>query len=162
MLLLTGVFLFLGACRPQTPPPLPPLPPDQPAYRLETVTAAALNVRRSPSKHGEVITVLQKGSTVEIAGRDGDWIQILTPRKQYGWVYGAYITGFKDIRQQQSSNDRATSRPAIPGNVGNSGSELKTAPVTQESTVIEDTTVIEEKTVIQGDDFQSGLEGASE
>lgn len=163
MWLLAALFVLLGACRPQVPPPLPPLPPDQPAYRMETVTADALNVRRSPSKHGEVLIVLQKGSTVEIAGRDGDWIQILTPRRQYGWVYGAYITGFDDIRKRRSSNDRVKSRPAVPQGAGNSGGNLKTYPAYQTETPgSEKEAPASEGTSIQGDDFQSGFEGASE
>ncbi len=100
---------------------------------------------------------------MQIVGRDGDWIQILTPRRQYGWVYGAYLTGFDDIKKRRSSNDRIQSRPAIPQGVRNSGDQLQTNPSYPVGTSTEgtDTSTPAENT-IQGDDFQSGFEGAAQ
>ncbi len=161
--LLAGLLLLLGACQPQVPPPLPPLPPDQPTYRTERVTADALNVRRSPSNQGEILTVLPKGCMVEIAGRDGDWIQILTPRKRYGWVFGAYLTGFNDIKRRHSARETGKSRPAIPQGVGNRDRNLKTYPDLPSNVPADvNGTATPGGTPVRGDDFPSGFDGAAE
>ncbi len=163
LFLMAGLFMLLGACQPQMPPPLPLLPPDQPTYRVEKVTADALNVRRSPSNQGEILTVLSKGSMVQIVGRDGDWIQILTPRKQYGWVFGAYLTGFEDIKRRHSARETVNSRPAIPQGMSNTDQNLRTYPNLPEDTPADvNGTAVPADTNLQGDDFPSGFDGASE
>lgn len=157
---LAGLFFLLGACRPEVPPPLPAPVVDQPNYQTERVIADALNVRRSPSNKGEILTVLQKGSMVEIAGRDGDWVQILTPRRQYGWVYGAYLTGFHKGKKRSSATGKK--RPAIPQGVGNSGPPRSADPAYPVQTPAGQSNTVSPQPPVQGDDFPSGFDGAAE
>lgn len=79
-----------------------------PPARYESVTVDSLNVRSGPGTRHGVIEVVHYGASLEILSRDGNWINVRTPYNSYGWVYGAYITGYPDIH-------RPASRPSTSG-----------------------------------------------
>jgi uncharacterized protein YgiM (DUF1202 family) len=96
--------LMLG-CQAQVhtrPAPHAPPPEPTPPVWTETVTAYQLNVRNGPGPNFQVINTLHRGEVVEILGREGNWIQIRNERTPFGWVYGAYLSGFPDIPRPTS------------------------------------------------------------
>ena len=54
------------------------------------VAVTKLNFRNAPGIHGDKIsTPLEKGTSVKITGKEGDWLQVEVPVK--GWVMGKYL-----------------------------------------------------------------------
>lgn len=54
------------------------------------ITGNHVNFRSKPSMKGKVLTVLQKGTAVEIRKKKGNWYKI-TKSDQSGWMYEKYI-----------------------------------------------------------------------
>ncbi|THB63546.1 MAG: SH3 domain-containing protein [Desulfovibrio sp.] len=92
--------LLLAACtvRTETRPQSSSPPP-----RYESVTVDSLNVRSGPGMEHGVIEVVHRHDSLEIYGREGNWINVRTPLNQVGWTYGAYLTGFDIPRPSQPS-----------------------------------------------------------
>jgi len=94
--------------------PKQPAPPPPPPVWQETVTAYELNVRSGPGPKFSGVNVLHRGEMVEILGREGNWIQIRNPRVPFGWVYGAYLTGFGDIPIPKKQSPEEMEIRAVP------------------------------------------------
>ena len=77
-----------------------PLPqPEVPTVtKTGTVTTNGLNVRSGAGTDYPSITKLDEGTTVSIIKTQGDWLQILLPSKEQGWVSGQYVK-FGDIQE---------------------------------------------------------------
>jgi uncharacterized protein YgiM (DUF1202 family) len=73
-------------------PAAPPVAaePETPAERM-VVTSDALNLRSGPSTDAEVLGRLLEGDSVEVAGREGGWIQVATADGATGWAYSDYL-----------------------------------------------------------------------
>jgi uncharacterized protein YgiM (DUF1202 family) len=73
-------------------PAAPPVAaePEAPAERM-VVTSDALNLRSGPSTDAEVLGRLLEGEAVEVAGRDGGWVQVATADGATGWAYSDYL-----------------------------------------------------------------------
>jgi uncharacterized protein YgiM (DUF1202 family) len=73
-------------------PAAPPVAaePESPAERM-VVTSDALNLRSGPSTDAEVLGRLLEGDAVEVAGREGGWIQVATADGATGWAYSDYL-----------------------------------------------------------------------
>lgn len=61
-----------------------------PSARFVRVNRA--NVRAGSSTDTPVVTVLEQGTPVHARGEDRDWIQIVTPDDQGGWIHGNLLT----------------------------------------------------------------------
>jgi uncharacterized protein YgiM (DUF1202 family) len=55
------------------------------------VTSEALNVREGPSARANVLGRLLQGESVEVAGREGDWVQVATSNGVTGWASADYL-----------------------------------------------------------------------
>lgn len=58
-----------------------------------SVRPNALNLRAEPSTNAEIITELPSGLGLTVTGRTaaGEWLQVITPDNQSGWVASAYL-----------------------------------------------------------------------
>jgi len=63
---------------------------------------ASVNVRSKPSNDGEILGTLNKGTSVEILGSEGNWYQISFAGKT-GYVYNKYISLTKPDEPTQPS-----------------------------------------------------------
>lgn len=70
-------------------------------YRTITVTATDVNFRSGPGTGYQVLGMLQKGDTLRLIERQGEWIRGVSPRGVTGWV-AAYLT---NASQGQSSSE---------------------------------------------------------
>ena len=73
-------------------PPVVPVADDadEAAERM-IVTSSALNLRAEPSSDAEVLGRLLEGDAVEVAGRDGGWVEVATADGATGWAYSDYL-----------------------------------------------------------------------
>jgi uncharacterized protein YgiM (DUF1202 family) len=55
------------------------------------VTSSSLNLREAPSTDARVLGRLLEGEAVEVAGRDGGWVQVATADGATGWAYSDYL-----------------------------------------------------------------------
>jgi SH3-like domain-containing protein len=55
-----------------------------------TVTAYTLNMRQAGRMTAAVIQILENGDTLRVIRHAGNWIQVRTPQRVTGWVYGRY------------------------------------------------------------------------
>lgn len=62
-----------------------------PAPAAFVVTAVALNVRSAPSGNAQIITQLERGTTIIPNRVSGRWYAILLQDGRTGWVYGEYL-----------------------------------------------------------------------
>src|SRR5688572_33272420 len=62
-----------------------------PAAERMVVTSDALNLRARPSGDAEVLGRLLRGEAVEVAGREGGWVQVATADGATGWAYSDYL-----------------------------------------------------------------------
>ncbi len=58
-----------------------------------TVSAESLHLRECAGLHCSVIAWLLKGDVLEIQKIDQDWIEVITPAGQTGWVHSKYCGG---------------------------------------------------------------------
>ncbi len=58
-----------------------------------TVSAQSLHLRECAGLHCSVIAWLSKGDVLEIQKIDQDWIEVITPAGQTGWVHSKYCGG---------------------------------------------------------------------
>jgi hypothetical protein len=66
----------------QAPAPAPVVP----AEGRVVVTAPKLNVRSGPGYNNPVIAVVDRGVSMEIRAASGEWLNVLLPSGQLGWV----------------------------------------------------------------------------
>jgi hypothetical protein len=62
-----------------------------PAIERMVVISDALNLRASPSSDAEVLGRLLQGEAVQVAARDGGWVQVGTTDGATGWAYSDYL-----------------------------------------------------------------------
>jgi len=75
-----------------TPMPDPsPIPHTMPATC--TVSAQSLHLRECAGLHCPVVDWLSNGDVLEIQETDQDWINVITPSGQTGWVHSKYCGG---------------------------------------------------------------------
>ncbi len=87
----------------------PPPPPPPPAH-IEHVTIQGLNLRQGPSVKTGVIRSLSLDETVEVLGRENNWIRVRTMDGLVGYAYGAYITGFDIVPARRDPAKPAPSK----------------------------------------------------
>ena len=58
-----------------------------------TVSAGSLHLRECAGLHCLVIAWLSKGDVLVIQEKDHDWIKVITPSGQTGWVHSKYCGG---------------------------------------------------------------------
>jgi uncharacterized protein YgiM (DUF1202 family) len=63
----------------------------EPAADQMVVTVSALNLRQGPSTATQVLGSLREGQTVQVAGRDGGWVQVATADGATGWAFSDYL-----------------------------------------------------------------------
>ncbi len=63
------------------------------------VSGSVVNVRSKPTTSSEVLTKLEKGATVEIFEKSGDWYRIAIGEERCGWMHSDYLT----IREERVS-----------------------------------------------------------
>ncbi|MBP1996341.1 N-acetylmuramoyl-L-alanine amidase [Paenibacillus eucommiae] len=85
------------------------------------VTADALRLRTGPSQEHKVITLLSMGTKVDIANKQGEWLQVQVRAKaeEQGWVHSSYIeVGDDKVEIAEAPKD-------VPEKAVNSGSGIK-------------------------------------
>jgi uncharacterized protein YgiM (DUF1202 family) len=64
--------------------------PERAAEQM-VVTVSSLNLRQGPSTATQVLGSLREGQTVQVAGRDGGWVQVATAEGATGWAFSDYL-----------------------------------------------------------------------
>lgn len=59
---------------------------EDPSVRFVRVNRA--NVREDASTDAPIVAVLKQGTPIHVRGEDSEWIQIVTPDDEVGWIYG--------------------------------------------------------------------------
>ncbi len=107
-----AVILISLACSLMTPPSLPQdLPaqvsnithlatatpdPNSNSHTMPatcTVSAQSLHLRECAGLHCTVLAWLSVGDVLEVLDTDQDWIKVITPAGQTGWVHSKYCGG---------------------------------------------------------------------
>ncbi len=73
-----------------------------------SVAVGLLNLRRTPSTDGQVLSILSQGTPVTIINLQGDWVQIET-NDQSGWVFATMIQG-PALQEAQAQNNGSAQR----------------------------------------------------
>ena len=58
-----------------------------------TVSAQSLHLRECAGLHCTVLAWLSAGDVLEVLDTDQDWIKVITPAGQTGWVHSKYCGG---------------------------------------------------------------------
>jgi len=58
-----------------------------------TVLAQSLHLRECAGLHCTVLAWLSAGDTLEVLDTDQDWLNVITPAGQTGWVHSKYCGG---------------------------------------------------------------------
>ena len=58
-----------------------------------TVSAQSLHLRECAGLHCNVLAWLSTGDVLEVLDTDQDWIEVITPAGQTGWVHSKYCGG---------------------------------------------------------------------
>ncbi|MGI6113904.1 MAG: SH3 domain-containing protein [Mahellales bacterium] len=109
-------------------PPSEPKPPAEKTYG--TVTASALNVRKSASTSAAKVGLLLKGKQVEILGKSGSWYKIKSGSIT-GYVHGDYIK----LTNSGGSNSGGSSSTKTVTVTTASGLNVRTGPGTNYSRI---------------------------
>lgn len=99
---------------------------EMPTEKFEpaTVTASRLNLRSIASTKGKVLGVLQKGDSLKVLSQKGNWMEVITPNSQTGWVFGRYV-------QTEKMGTAASSLPKKPANPPKIVKKAKAEPTAQ-------------------------------
>ena len=88
--------LFVAGCSAPPPPEPVTVPPPSPQTQRELgagyVTATALNVREEPTTDGAVLTMLQRGASLELIEEKEGWYRVRVASGQTGWVSAQYVS----------------------------------------------------------------------
>lgn len=70
-----------------------PTPTTLPALNATIINANSLNIRVGPNVNSDIVNVIQRGTTLQIVGRNDDnlWYATPLPNGSYGWVFGQYL-----------------------------------------------------------------------
>ncbi len=55
-----------------------------------------LNLRAGPEITYLIIDVLSSGTVLEVAGTEGEWLEVVTPEQKEGWVHGDFVKLVED------------------------------------------------------------------
>jgi N-acetylmuramoyl-L-alanine amidase len=77
---------------PQTPSQTTPSPLPSVQQKLATVTVSALNARSAPNTDASRLALLPMGSTVQVLGEQGDWLQVRLLTGETAWVAGWLVS----------------------------------------------------------------------
>lgn len=82
-----------GADNPQnTSNPKPPDPPgNSPAERYVAVNVEALRLRGGPGTTYDILRLLFRGTVLKVTGNQAEWLAVITPEGENGWVHGDYV-----------------------------------------------------------------------
>jgi hypothetical protein len=69
---------------------------EDPAGRAAVVTASALNLRPTPSSAGAAITVLKRGTPLEVLDPSGEWFRVRVNELE-GYVHGNFISLHQEV-----------------------------------------------------------------
>ena len=95
-----------------------------------SVTANALNVRKSPGTGNEIINVIHKGDSVEIVKTENGWHRITQGKNKYGWVSAAYISIGNGNGKKNVSETAANEKNTVKNTVKDNGKTNGTVTVT--------------------------------
>jgi len=81
------------------------------------VSANKLNVRISPSPNARVVAVLDKGASVNVLRRQGEWFEIAAPASSSVWVASSFLKdgiSIKEVKLRCGPSVAETSYKTIP------------------------------------------------
>ncbi|MDG1478593.1 MAG: SH3 domain-containing protein [Myxococcota bacterium] len=83
---------LIGGCGSEDEQPAPPSPVQAPASPVvhAWVQASTLRLRAEPEPDA-TFTTLTINTQLEVLSKQGDWLQVLTPDEQRGWVHGDFV-----------------------------------------------------------------------
>ncbi|MBI5708210.1 MAG: C40 family peptidase [Armatimonadetes bacterium] len=96
--------------------------------RRAVVARDAVNIRRDASASSSVVTKVDRGTSVTVLDRAGDWYKLKFPRGTVGWVRGdmlkpmsssAYVKARSSSKRQYSRKDDSRSRVVYSPKTGN-------------------------------------------
>ncbi len=67
------------------------------AARREAVRLQGLALLAEPRDGATMVRALRVGETVTVAGRNGNWVEVVLADGTHGYVQGGFLTGFSDI-----------------------------------------------------------------
>ena len=65
---------------------------DAVAYIVAVVNTDNLSVRKGPDSESEKITTVTAGQELEVVADEGEWLKVVTPDGQYGYVSSYYVS----------------------------------------------------------------------
>ena len=94
-------------------PRMPETVEEVPTEKFEsaTVTASRLNLRSIASTKGKVLGVLQKGDRLEIVSYNDNWLEVVKPDGQKGWVYDRYVQTDNEIGKKPPKKSTQQVKP---------------------------------------------------
>lgn len=67
----------------------------------------AVNMRQGPSSANAVIKVQIAGTTLQVASRQGKWVEVIEPETGgTGWVYGDYVKPVPPVSRRAEAADK--------------------------------------------------------
>ncbi|QEK12324.1 SH3 domain-containing protein [Crassaminicella thermophila] len=63
----------------------------KPNYKKAKITASNVNLRRSPSDNGGIITTLPLDTYVKVKNYKNGWYNVITQNNKTGWIYKDYV-----------------------------------------------------------------------
>jgi hypothetical protein len=73
-----------------------------------------LQVKEKPQKKCRTVAVLEKGDPMEIKGKSGPWVNVVTRGGQEGWVDSTGLTGFTETTKPKATAPAQTPAKAKP------------------------------------------------
>jgi len=107
---------------------------NEPKVEVTVTASSGLNVRHGPGLSNSVITVAASGSTLMVAGEEGQWLRVLYDGENSGWVHGDYTTPTSSLPSRGERNQLLAGRTIVidpghggrdPGAVGVTGLQEK-------------------------------------
>ncbi|MCC6805442.1 MAG: SH3 domain-containing protein [Anaerolineae bacterium] len=73
-----------------------------------------LRLRGAPSLDADILALLEPGTALSLVGRslDQEWLQVVTPDDQFGWVFAEYLDVYIDLDAAFSGENGYTRLPA--------------------------------------------------
>jgi len=66
------------------------------------VAASKLNIRKSPSLHGETVATASYGTRLQITGADHGWYEVVLDNGTHGWVAGYYVEHENQVEKAEN------------------------------------------------------------
>ena len=97
LILITGLWALAFMTAPGTFAQTPSPSEEMSSPQTGIVNAESVNIRQGPGLNTKVVgRVMNKGTTIKVLGREGDWIKIDVEGSQ-GWIYSKYIVVKEEI-----------------------------------------------------------------